>query len=95
MYVGVQDYGTALFISWILSVDAPFYKRKAAYAFEMEDNKKLTFDLDVFQLEELKAFTMACHRLLVQEVKNILEETEVEGDIDVGVNAGASGFYQK
>src|ERR1051325_4292433 len=72
MYVGARDYGRHLDFSWFLTVEPGFFKKAFSAALTSgASTLALTFHLDLFDQQNLRAYVTAVHRCCV---KNAMEQ---------------------
>jgi hypothetical protein len=68
MYVGAREYGRHLDISWFLTVEPGFFKRAFSKALtEGASANALSFALDIFDQQDLRAYVTAVHHCCVRE----------------------------
>lgn len=75
MYVGARDYGRHLNISWFLTVEPGFFKKAFSSALTQGANPlALSFLLDLFDQEDLRAYVTSVHRCCVKRaVEGLME----------------------
>ena len=93
MYVGVRDYGVHLDISWFLTVEPGFFKQifneVATHAMVPS---MLSFSLDLFDQQDLRAYVTAVHRCCI---KRAVEQLAKELDQDPSqFNWKSKGFLE-
>ena len=77
MYVCVRDYGRHLAVTWFLTVEPGLLKRIASLVLtrvflKRGDVRTLSFDLDLFAEQELRAFATTVHRCCVKRAVSLL-----------------------
>lgn len=77
MYVCVIDYGRHLSVTWFLTVEPGLLKRVASLALTRAflrrgDKRALSFNLDLFAEQELRAFATTVHRCCVKRAVSLL-----------------------
>lgn len=71
MYVGARDYGRGLSVSWFLTTEPGYFKKKFSGALTGNE-KALSFALDLFDQEELRAYVTMTHHAVLQAVKDLM-----------------------
>jgi hypothetical protein len=67
MYVGARDYGRHLDISWFLTVEPGFFKKAFSEVLTRgASSQALSFALDLFDQQDLRAYVTAVHRCCVK-----------------------------
>jgi len=75
MYVGSRDYGRHLNVSWFLTVEPGFFKKALSGALTQGANPMaLSFMLDIFDLQDLRAYVTSVHRCCVKRAVEGLAE---------------------
>lgn len=76
MYVGARDYGRHLDVSWFLTVEPGFFKKAFSGMMTQGANPMaLSFMLDLFDQQDLRAYVTAVHRCCVrQAVESLIDE---------------------
>jgi hypothetical protein len=75
MYVGARDYGKHLDVSWFLTVEPGFFKSAFSGMLAHGNYQAISFNLDVFKNQDLRAYVTSVHRLCVRKaVEQITEE---------------------
>lgn len=67
MYLGARDYGKHLDVSWFLTVEPGFFKSAFSALLAHGNFQALSFNLDVFQNQDLRAYVTSVHRLAVRK----------------------------
>jgi hypothetical protein len=67
MYVGARDYGTHLDISWFLTVEPGFFKSAFSSILAHGNMNALSFALDIFDNQDLRAYVTSVHRCAVKQ----------------------------
>jgi hypothetical protein len=75
MYVGARDYGRHLDISWFLTVEPGFFKKMFSEVLTKGGSPNaLSFLLDIFDQQDLRAYVTAVHRCAVRKaVEQVVE----------------------
>jgi hypothetical protein len=73
MYVGARDYGNNLDVSWYLTCEPGFLKKTFSRILtEGATDKAFSFDLDIFQQQDLTAYVTCVHHCLLKAVEAIM-----------------------
>lgn len=68
MYVGARDYGRHLDFSWFLTVEPGFFKSTFSRALtDGASSSALSFNLDLFDQQDLRAYVTGVHRCCVRD----------------------------
>jgi hypothetical protein len=67
MYVGARDYGKHLDISWFLTVEPGFFKSAFSAILAHGNINALSFNLDIFDNQDLRAYVTSVHRCAVKQ----------------------------
>jgi hypothetical protein len=67
MYVGARDYGKHLDVSWFLTVEPGFFKSAFSSMLAHGNPKALSFALDIFDNQDLRAYVTSVHRCAVRQ----------------------------
>jgi hypothetical protein len=67
MYVGARDYGKHLDISWFLTVEPGFFKSAFSAMLAHGNINALSFSLDIFDNQDLRAYVTSVHRCAVKQ----------------------------
>lgn len=62
MYVGARDYGKHLDISWFLTIEPGFFKSMFSAMLAHGNMTALSFSLDLFSNQDLRAYITSVHR---------------------------------
>ena len=73
MYIGVRDYGNNLDVQWYLTCEPGFFRKYLSKALTNSD-MGLSFALDVFQQQDLRAFATLVHHSLLRAVVELMSE---------------------
>jgi hypothetical protein len=65
MYLGVRDYGKHLDVSWFLTVEPGFFKSAFSAMLAHGNINALSFNLDVFDAQDLRAYVTSVHHCCV------------------------------
>lgn len=65
IYIGSRDYGKHLDISWFLTVEPGFFKSAFSAMLAHGNINALSFNLDVFDTQDLRAYVTAVHHCCV------------------------------
>lgn len=90
MYIGARDYGSDLSVSWFLTTEPRYFKKKISAAITGSD-KALSFALDLFDQEELRAYVTVAHHSLLKAVNGMMKEL---GQDFSKVNTKSKGFLE-
>ncbi len=92
MYLGARDYGKHLDVSWFLTVEPGFFKSAFSVMLAHGNYQALSFNLDVFKSQDLRAYVTSVHRLCVRRaVEQIAKEL---GQDTSGFDWKSKGFLQ-
>lgn len=92
MYVGARDYGKHLDISWFLTVEPGFFKSAFSAMMANGNINALSFNLDIFDNQDLRAYVTSVHRCAV---KQAVEQVGAELNQDTSkFNWQSKGFLQ-
>jgi len=73
MFIGVRDYGNNLDVSWYLTCEPGFFKKKLSEVLTRgASDKALSFNLDLFQQQDLNAYATVVHHCLIKAVEKIM-----------------------
>jgi len=75
MYVGARDYGKHLDVSWFLTVEPGFFKSAFSAVLAHGNINALSFNLDIFDSQDLRAYVTSVHRCAVRKA---VEEVATE-----------------
>lgn len=92
MYVGARDYGRHLDISWFLTVEPGFFKGAFSAMLANGNYQALSFSLDVFKNQDLRAYVTSVHRFCVRKAVEQVT-TELHQDTS-GFDWKSKGFLQ-
>ncbi len=67
MYFGARDYGKHLDVSWFLTVEPGFFKSAFSAMLAHGNINALSFNLDIFDNQDLKAYVTSVHRCCVRQ----------------------------
>lgn len=90
MYVGARDYGKGLSVSWFLTTEPGYFKKKFSAALTGNE-KALSFALDLFDQEELRAYVTVSHHAVLEAVQALMEH---RGQDFSKVNTTSKGFLE-
>ena len=92
MYVGARNYGKHLDISWFLTVEPGFFKSAFSAMLASGNYQALSFNLDVFKNQDLRAYVTSVHRFCVRKA---VEQVAAELNQDTSkFNWQSKGFLQ-
>lgn len=92
MYVGARDYGKHLDVSWFLTVEPGFFKSAFSALLASGNYQALSFNLDVFKNQDLRAYVTSVHRFCVRKA---VEQVAAElGQDTAGFDWKSRGFLQ-
>jgi hypothetical protein len=92
MYVGARDYGKHLDISWYLTVEPGFFKGAFSAMVANGNYQALSFSLDIFQNQDLRAYVTSVHRFCVRRAVEQLA-AELGQDVEK-FNWKSKGFLE-
>ena len=73
MYVGARDYGKNLDVQWYLSCEPGFLSRSFSQAITKgSSDNAWSFNLDLFQQQDLSAYTTVMHHCLLKAVEKLM-----------------------
>ena len=73
MYVGARDYGNNLDVAWYLTCEPGQFKRVLSNVLTKgESETAVSFDLDLFQHQDLEAYATVVHRCLLKAVERVM-----------------------
>jgi hypothetical protein len=73
--INARDYGKCLDISWYLTCEPGFFKKALSNALTKgEESKAISFNLDLFQRQDLSAFTTVVHRCVLNGVDQLMSK---------------------
>lgn len=90
MYIGARDYGRGLSASWFLTTEPGYFKKKLSSAVAGNE-KALSFALDLFDQEELRAYVTMTHHAVLHAVRVLMEQN---GQDFGKVNTTSKGFLE-
>ena len=92
MYLGSRDYGKHLDVSWFLTVEPGFFKSAFSAMLAHGNINALSFNLDVFDTQDLRAYVTSVHHCCVKRAVEQLGE-ELKQDTSK-FNWQSKGFLQ-
>ena len=78
MYIGSRDYGKHLDISWFLTVEPGFFKSAFSSMLANGNVKALSFNLDVFDAQDLRAYVTSVHHCCTSGVEAIAAKIHMD-----------------
>lgn len=73
MFIGARDYGDNLDVSWYLTCEPGFFKKKLSDILTRgASDKALSFHLDLFQQQDLNAYATVVHHCLLKAIEKIM-----------------------
>ncbi|HEX77591.1 MAG TPA: hypothetical protein G4O03_04165 [Dehalococcoidia bacterium] len=73
MYVSARDYGNNLDVSWYLTCEPGFFKRSfSGLLTKGASDKALSFALDLFKQQDLRAYVTVVHHCLLKAVELLM-----------------------
>lgn len=73
MYIGARDYGVYLDVQWYLSCEPGFFSRTLSKAVSQgASDNAVSFALDLFEQQDLAAYTTVVHRCLLKAVDKLM-----------------------
>ena len=75
MYIGARDYGNNLDVQWYLTCEPGFFKKRLSAALTSSEDT-LSFLLDIFQQQDLRAYATVVHHSLLKAVIELMSELE-------------------
>lgn len=77
MYFGVREYGRHLDVSWFLTVEPGFFKGAFSAMLTNGNVNALSFTLDLFDSQDLRAYVTSVHRCAVRRaVEQVAKELQ-------------------
>lgn len=67
MYVSARDYGAHMDVSWFLTVEPGFFKSMFSAMLSHGNIKALSYSLDLFSQQDLRAYVTSVHSLAVRK----------------------------
>ena len=71
MYVGARDYGNNLDVCWYLTCEPGFFKKRISKALT-ESDKALSYILDLFDQQDLRAYATVVHHCVLDAVEILM-----------------------
>lgn len=75
MYIGARDYGNNLDVQWYLTCEPGFFKKRLSRVLTSSEDT-LSFLLDIFQQQDLRAYATVVHHSLLKAVMELMDELE-------------------
>jgi len=76
MFVTARDYGKNLDVSWYLTCEPGFFKRRFSMAItEGASDKALSLNLDLFEQQDLNAYATVVHHCLIRAIESMMAST--------------------
>jgi len=75
MYVGARDYGNNLDVQWYLTCEPGFFKKRLSRVLTSSEDT-LSFLLDIFKQQDLRAYATVVHHALLKAVIDLMSELE-------------------
>jgi len=75
MYIGVRDYGNNLDLSWYLTFEPGFISRLISRLLGFLSKKTYVPDLDLFQQQDLAAYSTVVHHCFINAIEKITKGT--------------------
>jgi len=73
MFIGARDYGDNLDISWFLTCEPGFFKKKLSSVLTSgASDKALSLNLDLFQQQDLNAYATVAHHCLLKAIEKLM-----------------------
>jgi hypothetical protein len=73
MFIGSRDYGDNLDVQWYLTCEPGFFKKKLSEILTKgASDKALSFNLDLFEQQDLNAYATVIHHCLIKAVEKIM-----------------------
>ena len=73
MFIGARDYGDNLDISWFLTCEPGFFKKRLSNVLTSgASDKALSLNLDLFQQQDLSAYATVVHHCLLKAVDKLM-----------------------
>jgi len=92
MYLGSRDYGKHLDVSWFLTVEPGFFKSAFSALLAHGNINALSYNLDVFDMQDLRAYITAVHHCcVVRATQQVCKEV---GQDAAKLNWQSKGFLQ-
>jgi hypothetical protein len=75
MYIGARDYGNNLDVCWYLTCEPGLFKQTLSTLLTKGTSEKaLSFDLDIFEQQELSAFITVVHHCLLKALEKLMSK---------------------
>lgn len=72
MYVGARDYGNNLDVQWYLTCEPRFFKKRLSTVLTGSEDT-LSFLLDIFKQQDLRAYATVVHHSLLKAVVDLMD----------------------
>jgi hypothetical protein len=73
MFIAARDYGDNLDVSWYLTCEPGFFKKTLSDVLTRgASDKALSFNLDLFQQQDLNAYATVVHHCLIKAIEKIM-----------------------
>ena len=73
MFIGARDFGNALDISWFITCEPGFFKKRLSNVLTSgASDKALSLSLDIFQQQDLNAYATIVHHCLLKAVEKMM-----------------------
>ncbi len=73
MFLGARDYGNNLDLSWYLTCEPGFFKKSLSAALTSgASDKALSFNLDLFQQQDLNAYATIVHHCFLKAIEKAM-----------------------
>jgi hypothetical protein len=90
LFIIARNFGKDLDVSWFLTV-APSFLKRTVSKYAMGNPNAISMSLDVFDQQELSAFSTVTHHCLLKSVKALMEELEQDFST---LNTKSKGFLE-
>jgi hypothetical protein len=91
VYVGARDYGKQLSVSWFLTVEPGWFKKKTSEMITGSDKSFSFAFLDIFDQQDLQDYVTTVHHATLQTVEKLM--TGLGQDIDK-IDRKSKGFLE-
>jgi len=73
MFIGARDFGDTLDISWFITCEPGFFKKRLSNVLTSgASDKALSLSLDIFQQQDLNAYATIVHHCLLKAVEKMM-----------------------
>lgn len=74
MFIGARDYGDNLDISWFLTCEPGFFRKRLSNVLTSgASDKALSLNLDLFEQQDLNAYSTVVHHCLLKAIEKLMQ----------------------